>query len=106
MADDETPGAIQLPLLWVGADELPVLAANQFIGQIDHDNIFLTLGTATPPLLFAENEEQLRTQAQSISYVPVRPVVRLAVTRSRLEELIQVLKTTADNYDRQQGASR
>ncbi|MCX4587047.1 hypothetical protein [Streptomyces sp. NBC_01481] len=101
---DEAPGQIEKPLLWVGVDEQPVLAANQFVGQIDRDGIFLTFGSVTPPFLFAENADQLRTQAEAISYVPVRPLVRLAVSRKYLDELIMTLKQTAENYDRQQGA--
>jgi hypothetical protein len=50
-----------------------------------------------PPLL--GTPEQQAAQLEQIAYVPIKPVVRLGFTRSRLEEIIGVLQQTISNYD-------
>src|SRR3954453_1270429 len=96
MPDEAEP--LVLPLAWVGLDEQPILYANQFLGQANAGEITLTIGQAAPPALLGSPEQQ-REQAEAISYVPVRPLVRVNVSRDRLEELIQVLTETLQNAD-------
>ena len=97
MADDELT-KVAVPLLWVGADELPVLAANQLITQVDGDYIYLHFGHATPPVILGD-AEQRQEQLEQLEYVPVRPIVRLAVSRRHLGEVIELLQGAAENYD-------
>jgi hypothetical protein len=98
------PEQLQIPVLWVGLDELPVMMANQLISQVGGDEITLAFGMITPPVLLGSPEEQ-HAQAGRIGYIPVRPVARLGFTRQRLGEFIKVLSDTADNYDRGHGGT-
>lgn len=102
MAEEEQPGQIDVPLVWVGAEELPVLYLNQFIAQVNRGEIFLTLGQVVPPPIVGATEEERKAQAESIEFVPVKPVARLAFTPGRLQELIQILQITLDNHETQQ----
>ncbi|MER7838279.1 hypothetical protein ABTY98_20900 [Streptomyces sp. NPDC096040] len=103
MGDNDTAKAVTVPLLWVGLDDLPLLSTNQVLTQFDSDHVYLAFGSATPPVLMGQNEEAVRDQAKRLSYVPVRGVTRLAVSRRHLGELIEVLQRTADTFDAQGG---
>ena len=48
-AEPPPSGAIQVPVVWVGVDELPVYHINQFVGTVSKDEAFLTLGNLVPP---------------------------------------------------------
>ena len=88
----------QVPLVWVGVDDLPVQFLNQFIGQADRNEIYLTLGQLVPPALLGSDESK-RQQLEALDYVTVRPIVRLGFTPQRLEELIEVLEATKEIYE-------
>lgn len=94
---------IDIPLVWVGAEEAPILLVNQFLGQSEQEEIVLSIGQMTPPVLMG-TREQIIEQARQVSYVPVRTVARLGLTRGRLQELMDVLQQTLANYDRAQQA--
>jgi hypothetical protein len=100
MATDE-PDGVPVPIVWVGADDLPVLHANQFVAQVDKGEVFLTIGQIVPPAIIGSTVEERRQQAEAIQYVPVKPVARLAFNPARLNELISVLQITKDNHDKQ-----
>jgi len=89
---------LQLPVVWVGVDEAPLLSVNQFIGQIEPGVAFLTVGQVTPPVLMGTPEE-VDLQVQQLRFVPVRTVARFALTRPRLQELIGLLQSTLTNLD-------
>jgi hypothetical protein len=93
---DEEP--IQVPIVFIGADEIPVHYANQFVVQHEQNEFFLTVGTVTPPILLGSEEERLR-QASQLSYIPIRVVARIAMTRDRLTELIGVLQANLKTFD-------
>jgi hypothetical protein len=101
MADDESADAIAVPMVWVGLEDLPVLAANQILTQIDEDHIYLTLGVAVPPALIGEDAAERRAQAEQLKYVAARPLTRVAISRRHLGQMIDVLQRTADNFDKQ-----
>jgi hypothetical protein len=67
-----------------------MLTANQFALQLDGEQAFLTAGLVTPPILLGSPEEQ-REQAERLSYVQVRVVARLGMTKNRLVELRQLI---------------
>ena len=92
---------IQVPVLFVGADDTPILYVNQFVVQHQQNEFIITVGQIAPPMLLG-TEEQQRQQAKQIAYVPVKVVARLALTKARLKELISVLETNLANYDRKQ----
>lgn len=103
MADELAEGgAISVPLVWVGAEDLPVQFLNQFIGVVQPNEIFLMLGSLMPPPIMGETVEERKAQAERVPFVPIKPIVRLGLTPERLKELIGVLQQTMDNYEEQQ----
>jgi hypothetical protein len=91
--------SISLPLVWVGAEELPVNFVNQFVAVVQPDEIFLTIGSLVPPAILGDTEEQREAVLRGITYVPVKPVARLGFTPARLREFIKVLQDTLSNYE-------
>jgi hypothetical protein len=102
MAEEEQPGQIAVPMVWVGAEELPVLHVNQFLAQVDRGEIFMAIGQVVPPPLTGTTDEERKAQAESIEFIPVKPVARIAFTPAKLQELIQVLEITRTNYEAQE----
>jgi len=92
---------IQIPIAFIGADEVPIHYANQFVIQHQANEFILTIGQITPPILLGTGDE-LRSQAESLSYVPVHVVSRIAMTRQRLVELMDALKTNLEAFDSKQ----
>lgn len=93
--------ALQVPIVWVGTEEVPVVLANNFFIQFvqpDQDEFVLTIGTVVPPVLIG-TPEQMEEQARSVSFVPVRAVARLGLTRQRVVELRGILDTILRQYD-------
>ncbi len=93
---------VQIPIAWIGLDEAPIGYANQVICQMgapDHPSEFvLTFGQLHPPVLMGGPEAN-RLQLQSLSYVPVRVVAKLALSEERVRELHGALDTILRSYD-------
>lgn len=70
----------EIPLVWVGLNELPVLFTNQFLIQHWEDAFVITAGQLVPPPVTGTPEEQAE-DVEEISYVPVKPVARLGLTQ-------------------------
>lgn len=96
---------IQLPIVYVGLEDVPILFGNHFIIQHEQNEFIFTVGQLTPPILLGTPEERLE-QAKKLSYVPVRVVARLGFTRQRLEELIGALQENLRAYDERQKGQR
>lgn len=98
MADE--PQTIQLPASWLGLEETPILFANVFTSQFDVDlqAHLVLIGQVAPPPLVGTPEE-VAEQAQEIDFVSIRPIVRLAITPSKMLELIQVLQANVDQRE-------
>lgn len=97
---DENDEVFKIPLTWIGAEELPVLFINKFVGQVEPEEhvFYLTIGQALPPALIGTPEERLE-QLEEIAYVPVKPIARLSFTRKKYEELAQTIQANLDQYD-------
>ncbi len=100
-AEDLPPSSVPVPIVWVGVDELPVFFANQFVAQVERGEIFLTVGQLVPPAILGNTDEERRQQLESLSYVPIKPVARIAFTPDRLQELSSILEITKQNYETQ-----
>jgi hypothetical protein len=99
MADE--PGvSIQVPLSWVGIDELTAHLANQFMIQRTEDGWLLTVGQALAPAFIGTPEEQ-RAQASELTFVPVRPLGRFSMTEDRVRQLVALLKETLERAEEQ-----
>lgn len=84
---------------WVGIEDIPILFANQFLLQFQPGEFMLAIGQATPPAILGTPEE-MAEQLAGYTYVPVRTIARVGITRQRLQELIAVLQANLDNHDR------
>ncbi|MDP9397100.1 MAG: hypothetical protein M3P96_04430 [Actinomycetota bacterium] len=105
MADDQSAEdvPIPVPVLWVGLDEEPVVLVNQFLGQVQQDEIVLSFGAMVHPPITGSDLEERREQVMRISHVPVRPVLRFTMTRRRVEELQTMLRDTLEIFDKRYG---
>ena len=94
-------GGIEVPVVWVGVDDLPVHHVNQFVGTVNPQEIFLTLGTLVPPPIFGGTPEERLAQAKSIEFVQIRPTARVALTDEGLRAFIRILNETLANFQEQ-----
>ena len=95
------PAAVPVPVVWVGVDDLPTVKINQFVLQVDPaGDVFLTVGTLTPPVLLGDSAEELRKQVEAIGYVPIRGVGKYALSARHLHELIGVLQNGVKMLER------
>ncbi len=82
MAQD--PGRVEVPLAFLGADEIPIQLCNHVVVQVQSEEEFIvTLGQVAPPILFGTMEEQIE-QARGVGYIPVKVVARVSMTRHQL----------------------
>ncbi len=102
-SEEGVVASIQVPLVWVGAEETPIYFCNQFLAQVDGNEAFLMVGQMTPPPLMGSPEE-IQEQAERITYVAVKAVARLGMASNRLDELINVLQQIQSIRDQRQGA--
>jgi len=96
--DRPPEGAVQVPVVWVGAEEMPVHFANAFLGVVQPNEIFLTIGSIVPPPIVGETPEEREQQARSLPFIQATPIARLGLTPARLDELVRTLQETQANY--------
>ncbi|GIH72674.1 MULTISPECIES: hypothetical protein [Sphaerimonospora] len=92
---------------WSEATGAPITHVNQFVAQpgpptleAGPDGIYLLLGSIPPPFIPRDIEGQRRAiETLKATGLKVNVHGRFHMSRARLEELIQVLQTTADTYD-------
>jgi len=90
------PQRIDVPISWVGYDDLPIAYVNQFLVQAQPENCFVMgIGQSTPPALIG-GPEQIAEQAAQIEFVAVRPLAKVALTEDKMKELIAVLQVSLD----------
>lgn len=109
MADDEPklPEPIQVEAQWVDIDQVPLLAANQMLAQVNLGEVFLTFGQIAPPPFLGtpeQQKEQAQTFAEQGAILPIRPVARVFMTAERLREMVEVLNDTLARHELQQRA--
>ena len=106
LSEAEAPAAIQLLQDWSATADVTVQHVNQALAQIGlpsqdgvPDGIYLSLGSSEPPLVFGSEEE--RQQAlETLGTIKITVHGRFHISRGRLNDLIRVLQTTAEQYDR------
>jgi hypothetical protein len=97
---EETETTLNVPVIWDGVEDVPLVLANQVLGQVGHQGeVILTFGQITPPILQGTLEQQAE-QASEIPFVSVKPMARVALTKAGLDDLIRVLQATQKNYER------
>jgi hypothetical protein len=97
--ESDTQVSAAVPLVWVGADDLPVHFANQFVSVVQANEIFLTIGSVVPPAILGSTVEERKAEVERITYVPVKPIARLGLTPAGLKQLIEVLQTTLEKHE-------
>ncbi len=93
------PPEREVPLVWIGAEDLPILLINLVQGQVEQDECIITLGQMTPPAL-GGTEAERQKQIDQLPFVPIKAVAKLGLTRRRLEEIVTVLQQTIEIYDK------
>jgi hypothetical protein len=96
MADG--PQAFEIQGSWVGSEELPVVFANAFAGIVGPNAVFLNIGSVVPPNIVGETAEQVEAQARALTFLPIKPIARIALAPQGLDELIELLENTRENY--------
>jgi hypothetical protein len=100
MDPTDPPQSFQIPLSWVGFEETPIAYANNFLIQFQSEGAFvLGIGQATPPALVGTPQE-VAAQMEDVTFVPVRTLARVALSPSKLRELIAALQANLDNWER------
>lgn len=89
MGDERAP--FEIPLVYAGLEDLPVVFANHFVLQRAGGTYVLIVGQLTPPLLLGDEDEQ-REQIRQIASVPIKPVGRYALSEPALRELVDLLQ--------------
>jgi hypothetical protein len=86
-----------VPLVYVGAEDNPILLANQFGISRDTANgeYILTIGQLQIPQLIGSDEEK-KNQLEQLSFVAIKVLGRYAMTRTRVESLVAMLQTNLD----------
>lgn len=82
MTAEQSGEVIEIPVVWVGADDDAIVAVNQF-ALTDHyqfEESVLTLGHLAPPLFTGSPDQQL-AHARDIESVPIRTIVRVSMSR-------------------------
>jgi hypothetical protein len=90
-------GSVQIPLAWVGAEDVSIEFANQIIIQHQGDEFVLTIGQMVGPALIGENARDI---AEKIDYVPIRVLARLGLTEGRMREFVNAMQANLDNFER------
>jgi hypothetical protein len=96
------PGLISVPLVWSGPEDLPIFFVNAFVSQFDQqsfETFVVTLGQITPPAIIGSTEEERREQAEQITFVPIKPIIRFSLDRIRMRELIATLQANLDQLE-------
>ena len=92
MVEPKNADEVQLPVRYVGANDVPILLANQFLIQADEHGggFILSVGQLAPPILMG-SIEQRRAQAGEIEFVPIRIIGRYSLARERAQALAGLL---------------
>jgi hypothetical protein len=101
MADEEQERTelIAVPLQWIGAEDVAILLANQFIIQFGPDGFTFLVGQASQPILLGSSTQELIEKARQISSIPVRTLGKFAIPAVRLPELIDILQRNLAKYE-------
>ena len=92
---------------WGEAEQAPAQHVNQVLAQVGPpssngvpDGIYVALGSVSPPVIPADEERrEARVKELEHSVLKVAVHARVQLSREALQDLIQVLQKTADQYD-------
>ena len=82
---------VALPIEWQ-SEHSPVVFANHMMAQTDELECHLSFFEIKPPVLIGTNEEK-KAQAAKMKSIPARCVVRVVMSRARLQTFIEALQS-------------
>ncbi len=81
----------QVPIRLEGAEEIPISYVNYVLVSHTTDEFFMTFAQMHPPYWLAPTKEDV----ERLTHIPAKAVARIALTPSKMKELIDVLN---ENY--------
>jgi len=101
------PDQVAVRLDWSAAEACPAQHVNQVLVQVGPpsesgvpDGIYVTVGSISPPVIPADPEGRAARVAElTASVVKVAVYGRVSMSRDVLDDLMRLLKLTADQYD-------
>ena len=96
----------QIPIVFQGLDELPIMFANQFLVQHQQSEFILAFGQIAPPIILPGTDAERQAQAAKINFVPANMLARFGLTEERMRELVQLLSGYLEVYDRDRGGRK
>ncbi|MBI3360733.1 MAG: DUF3467 domain-containing protein [Chloroflexi bacterium] len=81
-----------VPLKWTGVDDVPVNFANNILIQHTDHEFIVTFGYIQPPIVLTESD------ADSINSVACLAVARIAVSPTRMPEILRALSENYEKY--------
>jgi hypothetical protein len=100
--EGDDPTSVEVPVAWIGPEDVPIHTANAFVSQFDSqtlDLLILTVGQLTPPAIQGTTVEERKEQAENVAFVPIKPIVRLGLTPARAREVIATLQANLDQLE-------
>lgn len=89
-----------VPLAWIGVEDVPLLYADQFVAQLHQNMLILSIGQMVPPAFIGTPEERAE-QLEQITYLPVKAVSRVTFSPANLDQLMAILQQMRDLYGQQ-----
>jgi hypothetical protein len=101
------PDQVSLRLDWSAAEACPARHVNQVLAQLGPpsergvpDGIYVAVGSICPPVIPADPEGRAARVAElTAGVVKVAVYGRVSMSRDVLDDLLRLLKLTADQYD-------
>lgn len=92
---------------WSEVEQTPAHHVNQVLAQVGPpsskgipDGIYVALGSLSPPVIPPDDDRrEARVAELADSVLKIAVHARVQLSREALQDLIQVLQTTADQYD-------
>ena len=101
---------MELPLIWPGVNDTPVVLANMFLSQVGSpssggrlDPPVLIIGQVTAPVLLGSPEEQ-QAMMRAVGGVEVKTLNRFSIPIGRLTDLRQVIDDLITNATQAQAS--
>lgn len=92
----------EVPIVVTGIGNTPMLFSNMCYVQHHQTEFIITFCELQPPILVGTTEEMAR-QAAALDIIPARVVARIALTSTRMTELIRALQENLSNYEKTRG---
>jgi hypothetical protein len=88
---------VELPIQIEGAEQLPLIYSNHVFVTHTSGEFFVTFSQLHPPYWLAPTKEDI----ELLTHIPARVVSRIALTPTKMKELIDALEQNYDKYTKQ-----